>query len=302
MTLQIAKSQTQPIQAHSDSILVDSLRIEDQLEVLSFLSRRPEHTFVMTGWIRDNGLVSPLNRGTFFGHRNARGELDGVALIGHITVFETRTDAALAVFARVIEDCPSVHAVIGESDKISRFLSYYEVGGEPPRLFCREQLFEQRRCENSHEPVEGLRLATLAELDLIVPVHAQMAFEECGVNPLFADSEGFHRRCARRIEQNRVWIKTENNQLVFKADVITETPDVTYLEGVYVSRDSRGKGLGPQCLKQLTNELLKVTNSVCLLVNEQNNAARACYPKAGFRVRDVYDTLFFRPVQDPSIH
>ena len=70
-------------------------------EVLGFLAERPLYTVMMTGLIRDHGLVSPLNRGSFFGCRDSQGRLKGVALIGHATLIEARTDAALAAFARV---------------------------------------------------------------------------------------------------------------------------------------------------------------------------------------------------------
>src|SRR5713226_5719413 len=80
---------------------VEPLKGEHEAEVLDFLSAHPLLTFVMTGWIRDNGLVSQLNRGTFYGSRNQRGELDGVALIGHVTLFETKSESALAEFARL---------------------------------------------------------------------------------------------------------------------------------------------------------------------------------------------------------
>ena len=72
---------------------------ENEAEVLDFLSAHPLLTFVMTGWIRDNGLVSQLNRGTFYGSRNHRGELDGVALVGHVNLFETTSESALSAFA-----------------------------------------------------------------------------------------------------------------------------------------------------------------------------------------------------------
>ncbi len=48
-------------------------------EVLDFLKVRPVHTIVMTGFIRDNGLESELNRGKFLGYRNQNGKLEGVA-------------------------------------------------------------------------------------------------------------------------------------------------------------------------------------------------------------------------------
>src|SRR5438876_7361894 len=85
---------------------VEPLLGENEAEVLDFLSAHPLLTFVMTGWIRDNGLVSQLNRGTFYGSRNHRGELDGVALVGHINLFETTSESALSAFADLIKASP----------------------------------------------------------------------------------------------------------------------------------------------------------------------------------------------------
>ena len=44
------------------------------------------HTYSRNGkLIRDNGIVSSLNRGTFYGCRDLNGNLEGVALVGHAT-------------------------------------------------------------------------------------------------------------------------------------------------------------------------------------------------------------------------
>src|SRR5437899_3868954 len=93
---------------------VQPLLGENEAEVLDFLSAHPLLTFVMTGWIKDNGLVSQLNRGTFYGSRNPLGELDGVALVGHTNVFETNSESALSAFADLVRACPSAFAVMGE--------------------------------------------------------------------------------------------------------------------------------------------------------------------------------------------
>ena len=271
---------------------VELLQAKQQAEVLSFLSTCPQHTFVMSGWIRDNGLVSQLNRGTFYGHRNIQGELDGVALIGHVTLFETDCEEALIAFARLAQNSSETHVVMGEADKVSQFLNFYKRDGQEPRLMYREQLLEQRSQLAIDEAVPGLRLANQDDLELVAPVHAQMAFEESGVDPLLVDPEGFYRRCARRIEQKRVWVIVENNDLTFKADIISDSLEVIYLEGVYVNPAKRGSGMGPRCMKQLSNELLARTESICLLVNEENSAAQACYEKAGYQLRDHYDTLY----------
>jgi len=271
---------------------IQPLDNEHKAEVLNFLAVRPIHTFIMSSWINDNGLVSSFNRGTFYGCRDTQGQLEGVALIGHITLFETKSDAALTAFAHLAQSCATPHAVLGEGKKISQFRNDYTTsGGAPPRLVCRELLLEKRIAENLNT-MKSLRPARAEELELVVPIHAQTAFEESGVNPLDVNPSGFRERCARRIEQGRTWVAIEGGQLKFKIEVVSETPEVVYLEGAYVSAEHRGNGYGARCLTQLTNHLLEGTKSVCLLVNQKNSAAQASYRKAGYEFREYYDTLY----------
>jgi predicted GNAT family acetyltransferase len=284
----------EPGMSRAAALAVQALTREHEREVLAFLARRPLHTVILASYIRDNGLVSPLNRGTFYGCRNAEGLLEGVALIGHATVFEAHTDAALEAFARLAQECPSAHVMMGEQEKIERFWSYYAEAGQLPRLISRELLFEQKWPVQVREDVPGLRLATPDDLDLVAPVQAEMAFEESGINPLETDPLGFRTRCARRIEQRRVWVWVEEGRLIFKADIIAKTPEVNYLEGIWVNPEERGKGYGLRCMSQLSRSLLMQTDAVSLLVNEQNKRALALYPKAGYKLRGCYDTIFLK--------
>ena len=48
-----------------ESSAISELGQSDQSEVIEFLSARPVHTVFMVGLIRDNGLLSPRNRGSF---------------------------------------------------------------------------------------------------------------------------------------------------------------------------------------------------------------------------------------------
>jgi ribosomal protein S18 acetylase RimI-like enzyme len=277
---------------------VQPLNNGHKAEVLSFLAARPLHTFIKTSWIYDNGLISSFNRGTFFGCRDSKGQLEGVALIGHITLFEAQTDSAVEAFAKLTQSCPSAHAVLSEENKINKFMTHYERGGAPPRLVCRELLLEKRTAQNLNT-VTSLRPARSEELELVVPIHAQTAVDEGGVNPLDVDPSGFRERCARRIDQGRVWVAIEDRQVKFKADIISDTPNVVYLEGVYVSAEHRGNGYGARCVTQLTNHLLERTKAVCLLVNQTNCAAQASYRKAGYEFREYYNTFYLQH-QQPS--
>ncbi len=285
-----------PVMSYSDANLlrVHELTHEHEAEVLNFLALRPLHTVAMVSMIYDNGLVSPLNRGIFYGCRDMLGELEGVALIGHATLIEVRTDAGLAAFAPIVRECDKTHLMMGECDKLATFWRHYAEDGEVPRLLCREMLFEQRSPVQVFESVPGLRRATLDDLDLVAPVQAQMAFEECGVNPMEKDPEGFRARCARRIEQGRSWVWVEDGRLIFRVDIIAETSEVLYLEGVYVNPLERGKGYGQRCMSQLGQTLLARVKSICLLVNENNRQAAAFYRKAGYKLRSYYDTVYMQ--------
>ena len=276
------------------SLFAHELIEENKAEVLRFLAERPLHNVVMSGFVRDNGIESWLNRGTFYGCRDDLGNLEGVALIGHAMFIDARSGQALGVFARLAQDVHSTHMIMGEQETIQRFWNYYSAGGQAPRLSCREVLFEQTSSVEPFPPVPDLRPANLDDLSLFVPVHAAMAYQESGVNPLDADPDGFRMRCARRIRQERVWVWVEGGQLVFKADVISDTPDAIYLEGIYVNPDERGKGYGSRCMSQLVRSLLKRTKAIVLLVNEAHQAAQSFFQGIGFTQCGLYETIFLR--------
>ena len=264
-------------------------------EVLTFLAARPLHTVYMAGLIRDNGLVSPLNRGTFHACRDAGGRLAGVALIGHVTMFEALDDAALGAFARLAQGYPAANVIVGEHAKLEAFWGYYAGGGQAPRLRRHELLLEQRPSREAGEPVPGLRRARPEDLPLLLPAQAEMALAEAGVNPLERDLAGFTERYARRVERGRVWLVADGGQLLFKADVMADTPEAAYLEGVYVHPRERAKGHGLRCLLQLGRALLEGSRSICLLVDEENRKARALYYRAGYRLRAFYDAIYLQP-------
>lgn len=275
-----------------DTISVDRLMNGDEAEVFEFLAQRPIHTVAMMSLIHDNGLVSPLNRGAFYGCRDLNGKLEGVALVGHATLMETVSDRALAALAQVAQQCANTHMIMGEKERVADFWGHYAAAGRRQRLACREWLFELSWPIEAREAVAGLRRATPAELELVMPVQAELAYAESGINPLQVDPEGFRSRCLRRIEQGRTWVIIEDGELIFKADVISRTAAVNYLEGIWVREDRRANGSGLRFMSDLMRRLLEDTRSICLLVNETNKLAQSFYRKCGFHFRATYETIF----------
>ena len=168
--------------APEESCAISELGRHDTSEVVEFLSARPLHTAYMAGLIRDNGLLSPQNRGSFYGSRNRMGQLEGVALIGHATMVEAHTENSLIALARVARNCQNAHLIRGEQKSMSTFWQYYADAGHEPRQICREHLFELKEAPVSPADVAGLRPATANDLEKVLAVNSSMAFEEGGTS------------------------------------------------------------------------------------------------------------------------
>lgn len=277
----------------AEACTVEELCQEEQTEVLDFLAERPMHTVFLASLIRDNGLVSPHNRGSFYAGRDSQGRLVGVALLGHATLIETRTESSIAVFARLARNCQDAFLIRGERHTINTFWKHYARPGQEPRLICIEQLLELHRPLSGYEATD-LRPATVTDLDKVLSMNASMVYDHRGINPLQLDPVGFRQRTARRIDQGRIWLWVREGRLIFKADVVGETPQVAYLEGIHVHAEERRRGFGLRCLNQLSSILLTRSQSICLTVNERNHKAAAFYEKAGYQFHSDYETIYLR--------
>src|SRR5688500_13827100 len=94
-------------------------------EALAFLAERPVDNVIMSGYIRDNGVVSPQNRGRFYACRNRGGALEGVALLGHGVSFDSRSEAATELFASLARRSREPRLLMGESGQVRCFWRFY---------------------------------------------------------------------------------------------------------------------------------------------------------------------------------
>ncbi len=273
---------------------VERLVAGSEAEVLSFLGARPSHTAYMAGLIYTNGLDSLLNRGTFYAYRNAAKQIEGVVLIGHGVTFETlNSDVALAL-ARVSSRYPDSALIRGESNRTGSFWSPYAAFGHVMRNSCHEHLLELNVSSPSKDPDCHLRLATTGELDQAVAMNLELIEAERGNELPPPDPIGLRKRLFQRIKCGQVWVWVLQGKVMFKAEIITRTPNVIYLEGVFVHRDARGQGNGLRSMRQLGRNLLSNARSLCVFVNESNLAARALYEKAGYRKLGNYETIYLQ--------
>lgn len=276
----------------ADGLKVERLRPEDEDLALSFLSSRPAQTVCMAGLIHENGIESTFNRGTFYACRNPTGELEGVSLVGHATLFEARSERALTALAEQARGCGPLYMILGEEGDVEKFWRVYSGGGQSPRRVCRMTLFEYRLPAGSGEPVTDLRRATPDDLELILPVNAEIIKADHGASPLESDPDGFRRRVARQLSQGKTVLCTEGGELLFKADIAFHTPAASYIEGVYVHPSRRGTGYSSSCLRRVAAHLAGTTELLTGLANRDDARAQGFYLKTGYQPLSDFAAYF----------
>jgi predicted GNAT family acetyltransferase len=260
------------------------LEASDVQPTLEFLNREPIKNVLLIGMIRDNGLQSPRNRGIFYGDFTRR-QLEGVVLIGHHVCLSARLKE-VAGFARIARrDHPSqICMVIGEEAAAGEFSSILTKKPSNLRLLSVETqlLFTMTEVRGASAISDGLRLATVEETDEVADLNARAYEEMLGVDPRLGDAAGFRRRLLEKVERGRIWVLKDKSGIVFKADLVIQTEDVAYLEGIITRPDVRGRGLGSVVLRDLCQRLLLDHKRICLFADFQKQRLVCFYQRIGF--------------------
>jgi GNAT superfamily N-acetyltransferase len=137
----------------------------------------------------------------------------------------------------------------------------------------------------------GLRAATVADLDLLLPSCAAAHYEELGVDPLRRDADGFRWRTRTQIEEGRSWLWAEDRVIRFKAEASAWTPQAVQLQQVWTDPPARRQGFAGRALRDLIRLLLVRTPTVCLFVRAENAPAIRLYESVG-----MHHVLAYRSV------
>ena len=144
------------------------------------------------------------------------------------------------------------------------------------------------------EPGEtGIRPATRADLELLLPACAATHHGELGLDPAATDVEGFRRRTLQQIEDGRSWIWLEGETILFKAEASAWTAHAVQLQQVWVDPEARNRRYGQRGLRDLVRLLLEQVPRVCLFVRADNPAAIRLYEAIGMRQAGTYRSILF---------
>ncbi|CAJ1506379.1 GNAT family N-acetyltransferase [[Mycobacterium] burgundiense] len=142
-------------------------------------------------------------------------------------------------------------------------------------------------------PVDpAVRRVRLDELDAYLIAAVDMFIGEVGIDPRVGDGgRGYRRRIANLIAAGRAWARFEHGEVIFKAEVGSQSPHVGQIQGVWVHPDRRGHGLGTAGTATVGKALVAGGRIASLYVNSYNTVARAAYERAGFTEVGTFATV-----------
>jgi predicted GNAT family acetyltransferase len=128
-----------------------------------------------------------------------------------------------------------------------------------------------------------VRLARFDEVDLVMPAAAAMFTEEIGYPPYRGSGQLYRQGIASLIRAGHTFVRVDDGEVVFKADVGSVALGVAQVQGVWVAPRWRGQGLaGPAMATVVEQVRAEIAAVVTLYVNDFNTPARATYARVGF--------------------
>ena len=138
----------------------------------------------------------------------------------------------------------------------------------------------------------AVRRVRVDELDAYLVAAIDMFIGEVGIDPRIGDGgRGYRRRVASLIAAGRAYARFEHGQVVFKAEVGSQSPVVGQIQGVWVHPEWRGHGLGTAGTAAVAAAVVDSGRIASLYVNSFNAVARAAYARVGFAEVGMFATV-----------
>jgi ribosomal protein S18 acetylase RimI-like enzyme len=280
------------------TVAVERLGPADLVETFGFLDRDPVLNVYLVALVLRDALSQPRDE-----YWAARREGEIVALLhlggqsGAMLPLGHDDDALVALGEQArqrLAFLPRRFQLIGPRDSVAPFLRRFERSGARPRLE-RAQVYMA---------LESTRLAPFERLPELTPARredlatvfesgARLRLEELEEDPREADPLGYRRRVEEECRDGHTYLWRDDAGLCFRASVSALTSDAAQVSGVYTPPERRRQGLARRGLSELCARLLERSRSVCLFVNDFNEAALALYHGIGFEDRARWCSYFY---------
>lgn len=270
--------------------------VHSATQLWSLIAANPvRHTYVASR-LEQHGLAGISRRtleiiGAFDGER-----LESAMLFGANLVPIETSQASQRLFADVLarqgRRCSSI---VGPANEVLQLWGMLEPHWGAARAIRGNQPVMMTQSRSSLPGDDRVQYSTLMDLEILYPACVEMFTHEVGLSPLAkGGGVSYRNRVSELISNRRSFVRIDDNQVTFKAEVGCVGAEVAQLQGVWVNPNLRGQGIGMHALATVVKYVLQdIAPVVSLYVNDFNRNAIAMYEKVGFKQVDSFATVLF---------
>ncbi|HEY1655061.1 MAG TPA: GNAT family N-acetyltransferase [Candidatus Tumulicola sp.] len=217
----------------------------------------------------------------------------GVAYFGRQLVLASG-EAPLEAFARRVRRHGGERTIAGPRATVKLFWDLIRDRHAPPRLVRERQLVMvvDRARLRPYEERAGVRRARFDEWPAVTESSAKMIEGELAYDPR-RGSPDFAANVRAMIERDRWWVGEADGRLCFFCSIGPWCRQTAQLQGVWTPPELRGRGWATASLAAICDELLAISPTLSLHVNDFNADAIALYRRIGFEHVSDYQTILF---------
>lgn len=230
------------------------------------------------------------------------GWFDGDELISacwngaNLVLVEAVPEAVAAFADRAARQGRRCMSIFGSARETMQLWERLESRWGPPREVRSDQPLMRLKGSPQVPADPKVRLATVEDLDVLIPSCVAMFTEEVGYSPIAADGGWSYRaRVEYLVRAGRSFVRMdEQRRVIFKAELGAVGGSVAQVQGVYVAPAFRGQGLSEPGMAAVV-ELAQAAGirDVSLYVNHYNTRAIAAYQRVGFTQVGTFATVLF---------
>lgn len=273
--------------------LVDERRVSvvrDAAAVNRVFDDDPVGSCMVAARVADHGIDANAIGGELWTRRRAE---ESLCYAGANLIPLRGTAADLHAFAdKAMSTARRCSSLVGRAELVMPMWQRLESAWGPARD-VRDQQPLLALASAPTSPVDPqVRRVRIDELDAYLVAAIDMFIGEVGIDPRIGDGgRGYRRRVAGLIAAGRAWARFEHGEVIFKAEVGSQSPSVGQIQGVWVHPERRGQGLGATGTAALAAAVVAGGRVASLYVNNYNTVARAAYARVGFAEVGTFATV-----------
>lgn len=264
--------------------------VRDSAAVNRVLDADPVGSCMVAARVADHGIDSNAIGGELWTRRRAE---ESLCYAGANLIPLRGTTSDLHAFAdKAMSSARRCSSLVGRADLVLPLWQRLESSWGPARDVREDQPLLALNGPPLCPTDPTVRRVRVDELDAYLVAAIDMFIGEVGIDPRLGDGgRGYRRRVASLIAAGRAWARFEHGEVVFKAEVGSQSPLVGQIQGVWVHPERRGHGLGEAGTATLSAAVLASGRIASLYVNSFNTVARAAYAAVGFTQVGTFATV-----------